>query len=154
MAIDLDRVQARATYVRAQVAALRRIAGRMDAAGFVAEPDLPLAALHRLQTAIEALIDLAFHLSAKLAQRAPADAQEAFTILAGLDVLDPASLGRQRAMIRFRNRVVHGYLDVDHSQVFQMMSGADLADIEDVLARFESAARGAAASRTEGGPGA
>lgn len=43
-------------------------------------------------------------------------------------------------LLRFRNRIVHGYLDVDNGRLYEMMSGSDLDDIEEVLAAFAAVA--------------
>ncbi len=109
---------------------------------FSTDPYLPGAARYALQTAIEALIDIAYHLSAKLAQHAPQDAHDAFVTMVREGILDSADLPRYRDMLRFRNRVVHGYLDMDNARIYGMIQGQDLKDIEAILERFEAAASG------------
>ncbi|HVB08914.1 MAG TPA: HepT-like ribonuclease domain-containing protein [Bacillota bacterium] len=140
MSVDIDRVRQRAEYVRRQVAALRAVPLRMQRAAFVVDPYVPSAVRYQLQTSIEALIDLAYHHSAKLAQHAPQDARDAFVTMAQQGILDVANLPRYHAMLRFRNRVVHGDLDVDNGTLYHMISGQDLQDLESVLAQFETAA--------------
>lgn len=145
MSVQLERVQRRAEYVRTQVRELRRLASEMDLQAFLAAPDAPAAVRYRLQTAVEALIDIAFHLSAKVVQHAPDDAADAFATMTRAGILDPAALPRHQQMLRFRNRVVHGYLEVDDEVLYGMLTGPDLRDIESVLGRFEEAAARSAA---------
>ncbi len=140
MAIDRERLEARSVYVRSQLAALKRIVSSIDAERFAAHPLRPPAARYHLQTAIEALIDIAFHLCAKLLRHAPTDAQDAFARLVAAGVLPKERAGKFREMLRFRNRVVHGYLDVDDLQVYRLILG-ELDDIEAALVGFEGAAQ-------------
>lgn len=140
MGIDAERVRRRSAYVREQVRALRALRKRLTRQAFISDPYLPAAARYQFQTAIEGLIDLAFHLSAKLAQHAPQDAHDAFETMARQAVLNPSDTPAYHQMLRFRDRVVHGYLDVDNDQLYEMMAGKGLDDIEEVLACFEAAA--------------
>ncbi|HHY95188.1 MAG TPA: DUF86 domain-containing protein [Firmicutes bacterium] len=68
---------------------------------------------YALQTAVEAMIDIAYHLSAKVYRHPPADARDAFTELVKGGTLDSSDLPTYLAMVGFRNRVVHGYLRID-----------------------------------------
>jgi len=153
MSVQLERVQRRAEYVRTQLRELRRIARDMDLPAFLADPDAPAAVRYRLQTAVEALIDIAFHLSAKMTQHAPQDASDAFATMTRAGILDIGALPRYQQMLRFRNRVVHGYLEVDDEILYGMLTGPDLQDIESALGRFEeAAARAVAETRETRGP--
>jgi len=70
---------------------------------------------YELQTCIQAMIDVAYHLSAKVFQTAPQDAYDAFEHLASGGVFPRARLAVYRKMVGFRNLVVHGYESVDSS---------------------------------------
>jgi uncharacterized protein YutE (UPF0331/DUF86 family) len=60
---------------------------------------------------------------------------------------------RHRSMLRFRSRVVRGYLGIDDGQLFDMMGGQNLLDIQTVLERFEAAATHSLDHGRERGPG-
>jgi len=140
MHVDTGRVRQRADHVRTQLTVLRSIATSTDADGFARDRMAAAATRYLLQTCIEALIDIAYHLSAKLAQHAPKTAHDAFDTMVKLRILDEDTLPRHHEMLRFRNRVVHGYLDVEDRRIHAMISGPELDEIATTLARFESAA--------------
>ncbi len=139
-AVDLGRIAARGDYVRRQLAELRETGRTMGADAFAGDRDAPPAARYRLQTAIEALIDIAYHLAAKGGRQAAKDAHEAFEAMVRLGILEASAMPRYHAMLRFRNLVVHGYLNIDDRQIYAMITGEDARDIEEVLRRFEAGA--------------
>ncbi len=140
----MDRVRQRGGYVRDQLRALRALPATVTREAFVADRYLPAAVRYQFQTGIEALIDVAYHLSAKLADHAPTDAHDAFLTMVREKVLDAERMPRYHEMLRFRNRMVHGYLLVDNGRLYDMIGGEDLADIEAALEGFEAAADRAA----------
>jgi len=74
-----------------------------------------------LHLAIETLLDLAHLLIAALGWRRPADNADAMIILAEQGVL-PLDFGEQMArMVRFRNILVHAYLAIDRSLVYDIL---------------------------------
>ncbi len=74
-----------------------------------------------LLTAIEALIDIAYHLSAKRLDTAPADARDAFQRLREAGLITPETVARMSPLIGFRNRVAHAYETVDDRRVYEMI---------------------------------
>ena len=75
---------------------------------------------YSLQTSIEALIDIAYHLSAKQFNHAPVDAREALQFLISKKVLPSDQFETYSAMVGFRNRVVHGYQQVSDQRVYEI----------------------------------
>ncbi len=80
-----------------------------------------------LQTSVESMIDVAFHLCAKLYAKEPRNAADAFELLAQRGDLPGEFLARARGMVRFRNLVVHGYLHTEAETVERILAD-DLAD--------------------------
>jgi uncharacterized protein YutE (UPF0331/DUF86 family) len=134
--VDRERLAARFPSVRSQRAARRRLAAGVDAERFAVDPLMAPAALYRLQTAIGSLSDVAYHRCAKALQYAPRDAHDAFAHLVSAGRLPAERAPALRAMVRFRNRVVDGYLDRDARQVFQVLREG-LGAIEATLADCE-----------------
>lgn len=130
MSLNRERLGERAAYARLQVADLRRIVQEHQTGCVnVRDPIISAAVRYKLQTTIAALIDMAFHILAKRYLQAPKTAVDAFISLAGLGVVPQDDLPAMISMVRFRNRLVHGYLDVDDDRLF-----ADLeSDLEDVV---------------------
>ncbi len=148
--IDIGRVRERGAYLRTQVQHLRALAARTDAETFGRDALSAAAARYLLQTSIEALIDLAYHLSAKLAQHAPRDAHDAFETMGRLGILDAEGMPRRHEMLRFRNRIVHRYLDVDDRRIHAMICGPELEELLGTLDALERSALGAAAKNGSG----
>jgi uncharacterized protein YutE (UPF0331/DUF86 family) len=66
-----------------------------------------------LQRAAEQTIDLANHAIRKGKLGLPKDSRDSFDILASAGVIDTASAGRLKAMVSFRNVLVHDYRKLD-----------------------------------------
>lgn len=88
-----ERIARRAAYVREQMERLRQLAATTDLQSFAAPGTWRAAgARYALQTSIEAVIDLAFHICAKRLQQAPRDARDAFTRLSRAGLIPGALL--------------------------------------------------------------
>ena len=128
--IDLERVQTKLDYVEREAAAAAAGAARVRQLRVAPAEDLEAAATmlrgvkYALQTSIQAMIDVAYHLAAKAFGSAPADAYEAFAVLARRGAIPAARLVPYRQMLGVRNRLVHGYQDVDDEQVLRFAEAA------------------------------
>jgi len=80
------------------------------------------SALHRLQTSIQALMDIGGYLCAVLGLGAPATSREILERLEGGNALPAGSAARFGAIFGFRNRVVHLYERIDPEIVFRILS--------------------------------
>ncbi len=65
------------------------------------------------QAAIECCIDLASHVVATYRLGQPQEQKDLFQLLAAAGYLDPAFAATMGQLVAFRNRLVHGYWDVD-----------------------------------------
>jgi len=111
--VDRDRVLAKLTYLDAQIVVLQRVAQAQA-------PDDPLlvsGTRYAIQTAIESLIDICFHVSAKVARHLPQGAHDALNAAVAGTGVDSARLHRWHDMIGLRNRLVHGYEEVDNQRL-------------------------------------
>ena len=115
--MDDVRLQQKLEFMERQAGAARDHAALYHRLGSAPEDALRAAVLggvtYALQTALQAMIDVAYHVCAKAWRTAPKDAYEAFQHLAAHGAIEAARLATYRRMIGFRNRVVHGYEDVD-----------------------------------------
>jgi len=117
----LDFIQKASSAARDQAALYRRLGiDPAEVGGTPAEalrPAILSGVKYELQTCIQAMIDVAYHVSAKSFHAAPQDAYDAFERLVAGGALPRARLTVYRKMIGFRNLVVHGYETVDTGMV-------------------------------------
>lgn len=118
--VDRQRVETRLAFVREQVASLRDVTTQRDLEEFLLDPWAVRGVKYALQTAIEALIDVCYHLSAKGFAYAPKDARDAVAFLARQGVFSSEEAATLEGMIGFRNRLVHGYVTVDNRKVWEL----------------------------------
>ena len=146
---DPERVGRRAAYVREQVERLRELAGITDEAAFTQPRSwLPAAVRYAFQTAIEGLIDIAYHVCARRYAYAAPDARSAFRRLLEAGRLPAALWTKVDAMVGFRNLLVHGYDVVSDAQIYRILRD-EAGDIEAVLVSLEAVARDVTAAEGE-----
>lgn len=87
------------------------------------------SALHRLQTSIQALIDIGSLVVARRGLGAPSTSREILERLERAGALPPGSTARFGPLFGFRNRVVHLYDRVDPEIVFRILR-EDRGDLE------------------------
>ena len=127
--LNEDRVRGRLNDISRSVSRLRQILV-MDREAFLADQDSQDIARSRMLTAIEAALNLCFHVAAKKLRRVPEEYAQCFTILAEEDLISRTLAERLGAMARFRNLLVHLYWNVDYGQVYDILSN-NLQDLED-----------------------
>lgn len=88
---------------------------------FLADETLQYASVRALQVAIEAMIDIANHVVARLRLGIPKTYAEAFDLLVRAGILPAEGRDTFRAMVRFRNRAVHLYDEVQADEVFSIL---------------------------------
>jgi len=105
------------------------------------------SAKHLLQVAVECCLDVSNHIIASERFRAPKSYAESVEILAEQGVFPSTFLPTMLRMVRFRNRLVHLYWEVDVETVHTILQ-ENLGDF-DVFARYIQSymARDAADSR-------
>ncbi|MGE5557828.1 MAG: type VII toxin-antitoxin system HepT family RNase toxin [Bacillota bacterium] len=120
MTIDHERVLHKTAFIKEQTASLRKLLAEKTREEIINDPWILKGIKYTLQTAVEACIDLAYHLCAKKLGHAPADSRDAFKSLAAREIIPESDLEIYSAMIGFRNRVVHGYQDVAEEQIYKI----------------------------------
>lgn len=100
---------------------------------FLASTTEQHAVERELQIVIEACLDIGHHVISREGLRRPGDYRDVFAVLREAGVIQ-AELGRRlEEMVSFRNRLVHGYLDVEPERVYEM-ARKELADVEAFVA--------------------
>lgn len=91
------------------------------------------SAKHNLQVAIEAVVDIANHIVARERFGLPDSSAEAISLLNERGILDADLAQHLRLMVKFRNRIVHLYQEVDDTQIYKILQ-EDLGDIRAFVA--------------------
>ncbi len=92
----------------------------------------------QFQLAIQACIDVGEHVLAELMTEPPEDYAGVFLSLAEVGVLPAEFAGKLAEMARFRNILVHLYLEIDSKKVYRYLQ-EDLNDFDEFatyIARF------------------
>ena len=93
------------------------------------------SALHRLQTSIQALVDIGGYIIGSLGLRLPSTSAEVIDILVEHGLLEKKKRDRYISMIQFRNRIVHFYNDMDLKILYQILQ-EELVDIRELYGKL------------------
>lgn len=89
------------------------------------------SALHRLQTSVQVLVDIASYATAKRGLGAPTSSLDALQRLEDGGALPVGSTQRFAPIVGFRNRVVHLYDRIDGQIVYRILT-RDRGDLQDL----------------------
>jgi len=120
MTLNHDRIRNKLQDIAKALDRLRRF-GDMDKHAFMADEDSQDIARSRLLTAIEAALNICYHITSKDLQKIPEDYAECFHLLGDAGRIDPQLAERLAEMARFRNRLVHLYAEIDYGQVYDII---------------------------------
>ncbi len=142
--VDADVIARRLLALREAIDHLER-SGAGDVARLANDATLRAATERWLQVAIEACIDVAYHVIAAKEWTPPDTARRAFLMLATKTILDAELAERLAAAVGLRNVLVHDYVAVDLARLAQVVR-EDLGD----LGRFAACIGELLASDTDG----
>lgn len=75
-----------------------------------------------LQLAIQICIDVAGYIIAYKGLRSPDKLENVFEVLGEAGIISPSLASRMVGMVRFRNILVHNYLDIDSTIVYEHLT--------------------------------
>lgn len=120
MNLNMDLIQDRFQDIQQSLERLEQIRA-LPQDVFVADQDILDVTCYRLLVAIEAALQICFHISARRLKHVPEEYAECFAILGEAGIL-PQDLGKNlQRMARFRNMLVHVYWKVDYDQVYHIL---------------------------------
>lgn len=88
---------------------------------FLADQDTLDLASYRLLIAIEAALQICFHVSAQRLHRVPEEYAGCFAMLAEAGILETELSRNLQQMARFRNVLVHMYWEIDYNRVYDIL---------------------------------
>lgn len=89
--------------------------------------------IHRLQTSIEALLDIGRYIIASLGLRAAGTNAEVIEVLKDAEFLSDRDAQRHIQMVGFRNRIVHEYNTIDLEKLYGILQ-KDSGDLKKLCA--------------------
>src|SRR3989338_2811819 len=89
------------------------------------------SALHRLQTSIQALLDIGSYIIASLGLRTPNTNAEIIEILSEAGYVSKDKIETYIKMSQFRNRIVHLYNHIDTEMLYDILTN-ELGDIKEL----------------------
>lgn len=132
MVLNKDLIRARFADIEQSLGRLNRLKS-LSRDEFLDDQDSKDLASYRLQIAIEAALQICFHIAAQHLHHVPEAYAECFAILAENDLLDPDLAANLQRMAGFRNMLVHVYWQVDYDQVYDMLQ-SHLGDLQAFMA--------------------
>lgn len=95
-----------------------------------------LAVLHSLQIAIEVCIDIGAHIISADELGVPKNHTHIFEILIQHQIISTSLLEELKKMVRFRNRIVHIYWDIDLDEIYRILKN-NLKDFNNFIQQIE-----------------
>lgn len=126
--VDKDIIQRKLSFIDLKLQNLE-ILKRMERQEFLASFQAIDAAKYNLQVCIEALIDVSNHVVARERWGIPSTSAEAVKLIIQHGVLAKEKELSLVQMVKFRNRIVHLYQEVDDSEIYRILQ-ENLDDIK------------------------
>lgn len=129
MVLNKDRLRTKLQDIASAVDRLKRLQS-ISRDSFLADEDSQDIARSRLLTAIEAALNICFHVAAKEMKQVPEEYGQCFTLLGSSGIIPQDLATRLVPMAKFRNRLVHLYWDIDYDQIYSILQ-SHLGDLEE-----------------------
>ncbi len=129
--VDREKLRQKIHFIRDAVRRLERIRSRGRTA-FLSESVLQDAAVRLLQIGIEAMIDTGHHIIAREGLGLPRTYQETMSLLIREGILPSDKTETLSRMVKFRNRAVHLYDEIDPVEIHAILE-AHLVDFDEFI---------------------
>jgi uncharacterized protein YutE (UPF0331/DUF86 family) len=133
--ININRIRQALDDIRKSIHRLESLT-EMPLEEFLSDEDSKDIARSRLLIAIEAAINVCYHIVAKRLKKVPSEYSQCFKILGEEGLLSSDLTERLVLMCKFRNRLVHLYWDVDYSVVYDI-THYSLLDLKQYIREIE-----------------
>jgi len=137
MGFDTERMYQKIAFIKEQVNDIQTLTARKTYQEIFQDKFLVKGLKYALQTAIEAMIDIAYHLSVKKYHCAPEEARLAFQVLMGNGVISSDEYTTFSTMVGLRNRIVHLYQTVSDERLYEYAT-SELSDFEVFIEKIKA----------------
>lgn len=124
MDLNVDLIEGRFQDIQQSLERLEQIKA-LSREAFLADQDVLDLTCYRLLVAIEAALQICFHVSARRLNRVPEEYAECFAVLGEADILSQELSRNLQQMARFRNLLVHVYWKMDYDRVYDILDRLD-----------------------------
>lgn len=121
MNLNPDLVRNRCREITDSLARLEKIA-LMPKEAFLQDQDSKDIASYRLLIAIEAALNLCYHISSKQLSKVPESYADCFQLVCEAGLIPAALSDNLQKMARFRNLLVHVYWDLDEEALYTIIT--------------------------------
>lgn len=118
--LDKEKITKKILFIIEQKKDIEKLLSEKGKEEILRDPWLVKGIKYSLQTAVEAMIDIIYHITAKHFNKAPVDARDGLNILHKSRIIDEKELMLYSKMIGFRNKIVHGYEEVSPEKVIEI----------------------------------
>jgi len=128
--IDKNRINSKMIFIKERLSALRELAN-LNEDDFKSDKRNIGSACYWLQTMVESMIDIAQHIAVKegLIKSTDVSSADFFEEMAAAGIISKENMRKYRVMIKFRNRVVHLYQQVNEDEILKILK-EDLKDYD------------------------
>ena len=134
--LNLDKIHQKVSDIKDSLKHLRKYTNEEEER-FVANTEAVGAARYFFIVLIEATMNIANHICARMLQKAPTNYAETFLLLGSHGIISSQLAEKLAQMARFRNLLVHGYGKIDDRKMLQIIR-EDLTDVDDYLHEVRS----------------
>jgi len=120
MSLNLNLIKDRFNEIETSLARLESFR-RMSRKEFVADQDTLDLACYRLLVAIEAALQICYHIAAKKLTKVPEEYAECFAILCQAGLIDDTLSQNLQQMARFHNLLIHVYWKIDYDRLYDIL---------------------------------
>lgn len=126
--VDKDKIRQKIHYIRQELKKLQT-SRNLSFDDFIGKPFYVDATLRQLQVAIEAMIDISSHIVAREGWGLLKAYGDGFRSLTEHNILERQMLDTYLKMVKFRNRIVHLYDEINAEEVYRILQ-ENLDDFE------------------------
>lgn len=131
MEIDKEKIKQRFAEINESLEEIKRLTSQKDEEFWAKKENIAAVKYYLLQ-AIEAVGSICVHIAAKKFNKAVSVFGECFEILEKEKFLDENLTQRLRKMVKFRNKLIHRYWEIDNKNVLEY-ARKDLNDFIDFM---------------------
>ncbi len=131
MKVNKDKLQKILSEIFEALESLKEL-NALDKENFIKDKHKLASAKYNLIVAIEGIIDISNHIISKNRLRPPSDYADTFKVLYEAKIIEADYMDTLIKMVRFRNRLIHIYWEVENEEVFEIIRNR-LSDIEKFL---------------------